>query len=85
MIPHTAWSIWNGGSGWEWAADAYGIQSLKKDVRARLAHMKGNEPSKGGSYLCQASYCYQYGIAARSGTSPDRATTHQGLRAIWLV
>jgi len=71
------------GNVWEWTADAYGIKSLKKGVRARIAHMKGYKVSKGGSFLCHKSYCYRYRIAARSGSSPDSATTHHGFRVIW--
>ena len=71
------------GNVWEWTADSYGIKSLKKDVRARVAQMKGYKLSKGGSFLCHASYCYRYRIAARSGTSPDSTTTHHGFRVVW--
>ena len=71
------------GNVWEWTSDAYTIKSLKKNVRARLAHMKGFKLSKGGSFLCHASYCFRYRIAARSGTSPDSATTHHGFRVVW--
>ncbi|MGB4788364.1 MAG: SUMF1/EgtB/PvdO family nonheme iron enzyme [Lentibacter algarum] len=45
--------------------------------------MKGYKLSKGGSFLCHQSYCFRYRIAARSGTSPDSATTHQGFRVVW--
>ena len=71
------------GNVWEWTAEAYRIKSLKKQVRQRLAGMKGYKLSKGGSFLCHKSYCYRYRIAARSGTSPDSATTHQGFRIVW--
>ena len=71
------------GNVWEWTADAYAIKSLKKDVRSRLAQMKGYKVSKGGSFLCHASYCFRYRIAARSGTSHDSTTTHQGFRVVW--
>lgn len=71
------------GNVWEWTAEAYKIKSLKKDVRARLALMKGYKVSKGGSFLCHKSYCERYRIAARSGTSPDSATTHHGFRVVW--
>ncbi|WP_270732877.1 formylglycine-generating enzyme family protein [Shimia sp. Alg240-R146] len=71
------------GNVWEWTADAYRIKSLKKHVRQRLAGMKGYKLSKGGSFLCHKSYCYRYRIAARSGTSPDSATTHHGFRVVW--
>ena len=71
------------GNVWEWTADTYRIKSLKKNVKARLAGMQGFKLSKGGSFLCHRSYCYRYRIAARSGTSPDSATTHQGFRVVW--
>ncbi|MEM8802470.1 MAG: formylglycine-generating enzyme family protein [Pseudomonadota bacterium] len=71
------------GNVWEWTSDPYRVKSLKKEVRARLAGMKGFKLSKGGSFLCHKSYCYRYRIAARSGTSPDSATTHHGFRAVW--
>jgi formylglycine-generating enzyme len=71
------------GNVWEWTADAYRVKSLKKNVRTRLEQMKGYKLSKGGSFLCHRSYCYRYRIAARSGTSPDSATTHHGFRVVW--
>lgn len=71
------------GNVWEWTNDTYKIKSLKKGVKARLAGMKGYRLSKGGSFLCHKSYCYRYRIAARSGSSPDSTTTHQGFRVIW--
>lgn len=71
------------GNVWDWTSEPYKIRSLKKQVRARLAAMKGYKLSKGGSFLCHRSYCYRYRIAARSGTSPDSATTHHGFRLVW--
>ena len=71
------------GNVWEWTADTYRIKSLKKQVKARLQTMPGFKLSKGGSFLCHRSYCYRYRIAARSGTSPDSTTTHQGFRVVW--
>lgn len=71
------------GNVWEWTSDPYRIRSLKKPVKQRLAAMKGYKLSKGGSFLCHRSYCFRYRIAARSGTSPDSATTHHGFRMAW--
>lgn len=71
------------GNVWEWIAEPFRIRSLKKQVRARLRAMKGYKLSKGGSFLCHRSYCYRYRIAARTGTSPDSTTTHQGFRVVW--
>lgn len=71
------------GNVWEWTAEPFRVKSLKKHVRQRLTGMKGYKLSKGGSFLCHKSYCYRYRIAARSGTSPDSTTTHQGFRVVW--
>lgn len=71
------------GNVWEWTSDTYRIKSLKKHVKERLAGMKGYKLSKGGSFLCHKSYCYRYRIAARTGNSPDSATTHHGFRLVW--
>lgn len=71
------------GNVWEWTSEPYKIKSLKKNVKQRLADMKGYKLSKGGSFLCHKSYCYRYRIAARSGTSPDSTTTHHGFRVVW--
>jgi formylglycine-generating enzyme required for sulfatase activity len=71
------------GNVWEWTSEPFKIPSLKKRVRERLAKMKGYKLTKGGSFLCHRSYCYRYRIAARSGTSPDSTTTHQGFRVVW--
>ncbi len=73
------------GNVWEWTADAFRIRSLKKQVKERLAGMRGYRLSKGGSFLCHRSYCYRYRIAARSGNSPESTTTHQGFRVVWLA
>ena len=71
------------GNVWEWTAEPFRIRSLKKNVKRRLADMKGYKLLKGGSFLCHKSYCYRYRIAARTGNSPDTTTTHQGFRVVW--
>lgn len=71
------------GNVWEWTADAFRINSLKKAARERQARMRGYKILKGGSYLCHKSYCFRYRIAARSGTSPDSTTSHHGFRLVY--
>lgn len=73
------------GNVWEWTSDDFTIKSLKKSVKEKLSHMQDYKLSKGGSFLCHASYCYRYRIAARSGTSPDTSTPHQGFRMVWDI
>lgn len=73
------------GNVWEWTGDPYRIRSQRKSARERQAAMKGYKLSKGGSFLCHASYCWRYRIAARTGNSPDSTTAHTGFRVVWDV
>lgn len=70
------------GNCWEWSAEPYRVRSLRKS--ARLAHAAGEARKllKGGSYLCHASYCHRYRIAARMGNTPDSTTSHTGFRLV---
>ena len=55
------------GNVWEWCADPF-----SRSGQQRVA--------KGGSYLCHASYCRRYRVAARQGLFPDSATGNVGFR-----
>jgi formylglycine-generating enzyme required for sulfatase activity len=59
------------GNVWEWCADAW------SDVET-------NDPlcgvSRGGSYLCHASYCRRYRVSARQRHAPDSTTGNLGFR-----
>ena len=35
---------------------------------------------RGGSYLCHASYCRRYRVAARNAKTPDTSTGNLGFR-----
>ncbi|MEM6373461.1 MAG: formylglycine-generating enzyme family protein [Pseudomonadota bacterium] len=71
------------GNVWEWTSQPFKVHSLKKSVQSAHAGKTGYKLSKGGSFLCHASYCYRYRIAARSGTSPDSSTSHHGFRLVY--
>ncbi|MEF0942271.1 formylglycine-generating enzyme family protein [Rhizobium sp. BR 362] len=70
------------GNCWEWTADAFRIRSMRKEAVAanRAAKEEGKKLLKGGSFLCHASYCHRYRIAARMGTTGDSTTGHIGFR-----
>jgi formylglycine-generating enzyme required for sulfatase activity len=38
--------------------------------------------TKGGSYLCNPSYCESYRATARRGMPPDTGTEHIGFRCV---
>ncbi len=71
------------GNVWEWTRTPFTIKSQKREVKARLAGLKGYMVGKGGSFLCHKSYCYRYRIAARSPQDKTSTTPHQGFRLVW--
>ena len=55
------------GNVWEWCADRFEPAAETRAIR-------------GGSYLCHASYCNRYRVAARSANTPDSSTGNIGFR-----
>lgn len=71
------------GNVWEWTSEPFKLRSLKRQARQVNAKAAGTKLLKGGSFLCHASYCLRYRIAARSGNTPDSAASHMGFRVIY--
>lgn len=71
------------GNVWEWTSGRFKIESRSKEARKHAKHMRGTKVLKGGSFLCHRSYCFRYRIAARTGTTPDSTTAHQGFRLVF--
>jgi len=59
------------GNVWEWTGDPWSVGRMV-DPGARVI--------RGGSYLCHASYCNRYRVSARTLSTPDSSTGHQGFR-----
>ena len=81
-----AFGFWNTvGNVWEWCADAFRIATPHPLAQARDAEAvaAGEYLQKGGSWLCHASYCHRYRIAARAGRSADTSAGHTGFRLAW--
>jgi len=71
------------GNVWEWTSGRLKITGRSTESKQHAKHYKGTKLLKGGSYLCHNSYCFRYRIAARTGSTPDSTTTHQGFRLVF--
>ncbi len=84
------------GNVWEFTGDWYNInyyKELQKEgtVKNPLGPAQAFNPNsprmpekviKGGSYLCNVSYCASYRISARMGNSLDSSQEHLGFRTV---
>jgi formylglycine-generating enzyme required for sulfatase activity len=57
------------GNVWEWCAGWFDAARSGRAIR-------------GGSYLCHASYCHRYRVAARSSSTPASTAGHVGFRCV---
>ncbi|MGI4805632.1 MAG: formylglycine-generating enzyme family protein, partial [Janthinobacterium lividum] len=84
------------GNVWEWCADYYAddyYQSLAKTINIKNPQgpVKPHDPDeplalkrvvRGGSFLCNDSYCSGYRVARRMKTSEDSGMEHLGFRCV---
>jgi len=86
-----------GGNVWEWCADRYASDYYNTiNEQQSLSNPQGPEYSrnledpygqnayviKGGSFLCNDSYCSGYRVARRSGKDADSGSDHTGFRCV---
>jgi len=71
------------GNVWEWCADWFGTDHGTGDLNNPRGPGDGvARVMKGGSFLCHASYCNRYRVAARSSNTPDSSTGNLGFRCV---
>ena len=83
------------GNVWEWCSDWYDADYYKSFGNTIAIDPKGPEKSKdpmepytpkrslrGGSFLCNDSYCSGYRVARRMKSSPDTGLEHTGFRCV---
>jgi formylglycine-generating enzyme len=84
-FPPNAYGLFSmSGNTWEWCADwfhpAYHLVGAKTNPAGPAEGAA--RVMKGGSYLCHASYCNRYRVAARTANTPDSSTTNIGFRCV---
>jgi formylglycine-generating enzyme required for sulfatase activity len=70
------------GNVWEWCADWFDPRFHTRDRRTdpRGPRSGTHHTTRGGSYLCHASYCRRYRVSARNALTPDSSTGNVGFR-----
>jgi formylglycine-generating enzyme len=73
------------GNVWEWCADWFTAVVDAAPARDPAGPASGRaKVMKGGSFLCHASYCNRYRVAARTSNTPDSSTSNTGFRCASL-
>lgn len=71
------------GNVWEWSADWFSIPSTTSILHDPAGPLTGQaKVMKGGSFLCHASYCNRYRVAARTSNTPDSSASNIGFRCV---
>jgi formylglycine-generating enzyme len=70
------------GNVWEWCADSFSPTYHSDTAKVDPLHARptGLQSVRGGSFLCHASYCHRYRVAARNGMAPGATASNVGLR-----
>ena len=72
------------GNVWEWCSDWWSTSYRRYDTADNPQGPPSGDAkvTKGGSYLCHASYCNRYRVSARTQNTPDSSTGHMGFRLV---
>ncbi len=72
------------GNVWEWCSDWFHPTYHVMATRTNPVGPPGGNSRvmRGGSFLCHASYCNRYRVAARTSNTPDSSTSNQGFRCV---
>jgi formylglycine-generating enzyme required for sulfatase activity len=85
------------GNVWEWTNDWYNINYYNECLKSGVAsNPKGAKKAlnptnpyieekviRGGSFLCNASYCASYRVSSRMATDPNTSLEHLGFRTVF--
>jgi formylglycine-generating enzyme len=80
-----------GGNVWEWCSDIYNNLGYVEMPEDRLpgsrtysidSSVQAERVLRGGSFLCNDSYCSGYRVSGRVGSSADSGLSHTGFRCV---
>jgi sulfatase modifying factor 1 len=66
-------------------SDSFGIPHGNHLTQDPQGPKFGAKVMKGGSYLCHASYCNRYRVAAGTSNTPDSAASNIGFRCVTAI
>lgn len=70
------------GNAWEWCEERFTADHDPVAVDRPEPQPEERRVMRGGSYLCHASYCNRYRVAARTSNTPDSSSGNLGLRCV---
>lgn len=72
------------GNVWEWCQDWFSPDYHRTTASSDPMQdtPSGRRSMRGGSFLCHASYCNRYRVAARGSNTPDSSAGNQGFRVV---
>jgi len=72
------------GNVWQWCSnDKFSYNNFLAALNSGISIRQTPEKAmRGGSYLCEPSWCHGYRVTARSGATPETALMHVGFRCV---
>lgn len=73
------------GNVWQWCSNGkFDYQRVANALKTREKWSESTveKAQRGGSFLCEATWCHAYRVSGRSFTSPETALMHTGFRCV---